>query len=136
MRPAARDSRPDAIQAEIWAKALFLAGSHAAAAEADEQSLPCVLVARSGSTRPWEASDEGADVLLLARASGFTAYLLITASMIAACPSSRDPSVPPSRPRSHSTCTASSRRLRLAAVGVHGLTLVADATVAITLETS
>ena len=42
---------PDAIQAEIWAKALFLAGSHAAAAEADEQSLPCVLVTRSGSTR-------------------------------------------------------------------------------------
>jgi FAD:protein FMN transferase len=42
---------PDAIQAEIWAKALFLAGSHAAAAEADAQRLPCVLVTRSGETR-------------------------------------------------------------------------------------
>jgi thiamine biosynthesis lipoprotein len=42
---------PDAIQAEIWAKALFLAGSHAAAAEADSQRLPCVLVTRSGETR-------------------------------------------------------------------------------------
>ncbi len=42
---------PDAIQAEIWAKALFLAGSHAAVAEADAQRLPCVLVTRSGETR-------------------------------------------------------------------------------------
>jgi thiamine biosynthesis lipoprotein len=42
---------PDAIQAEIWAKALFLAGSHAAAAEADAHRLPCVLVTRSGETR-------------------------------------------------------------------------------------
>jgi thiamine biosynthesis lipoprotein len=42
---------PDAIQAEIWAKALFLAGSHAAAAEADAQRLPCVLVTRSGEIR-------------------------------------------------------------------------------------
>jgi thiamine biosynthesis lipoprotein len=41
---------PDAIQAEIWAKALFLAGSHAAVAEADAQRLPCVLVTRSGET--------------------------------------------------------------------------------------
>ncbi len=41
----------DAVQAEIWAKALFLAGSHAAAAEADEQRLPCVLVTRDGETR-------------------------------------------------------------------------------------
>lgn len=41
----------DAIQAEIWAKALFLAGSHAAAAEADAQRLPCVLVTRTGETR-------------------------------------------------------------------------------------
>jgi len=42
---------PDAIQAEIWAKALFLAGSHAAVAEADAQQLPRVLVTRSGETR-------------------------------------------------------------------------------------
>jgi FAD:protein FMN transferase len=42
---------PDAIQAEIWAKALFLAGSHAAVAEADLQRLPCVLVTRTGETR-------------------------------------------------------------------------------------
>ena len=41
----------DAIQAEIWAKALFLAGSHAAAAEADANRLPCVLVTRGGETR-------------------------------------------------------------------------------------
>ena len=42
---------PDAIQAEIWAKALFLAGSHAAAAEADAKRLPCVLATRSGKIR-------------------------------------------------------------------------------------
>ncbi len=42
---------PDTIQAEIWAKALFLAGSHAATAEANAQRLPCVLVTRSGDTR-------------------------------------------------------------------------------------
>jgi thiamine biosynthesis lipoprotein len=41
----------DAVQAEIWAKALFLAGSRAAAAEADARRLPCVLVTRDGDTR-------------------------------------------------------------------------------------
>jgi thiamine biosynthesis lipoprotein len=41
----------DAVQAEIWAKALFLAGSQAAAAEADERKLPCVLVTRDCETR-------------------------------------------------------------------------------------
>jgi predicted ferric reductase len=68
----------------------------------------------------------------LARASGFTAYLLITASMIAGL-------VLKSRPFGaalkapialdvHRFITT----LALAAIGVHGLTLVADATVAIT----
>jgi FAD:protein FMN transferase len=42
---------PDAIQAEIWAKALFLAGSLAATVEAETRRLPCVLVTRSGETR-------------------------------------------------------------------------------------
>jgi FAD:protein FMN transferase len=41
----------DAVQAEIWAKALFLAGSRAAAAEADERRLPSVLVTTDGETR-------------------------------------------------------------------------------------
>ena len=41
----------DAVHAEIWAKALFLAGSHAAAAEADAKRLPCVLVTRDGERR-------------------------------------------------------------------------------------
>lgn len=41
----------DAVQAEIWAKALFLAGSHSAAAEADARRLPSVLVTRDGETR-------------------------------------------------------------------------------------
>jgi FAD:protein FMN transferase len=41
----------DTVQAEIWAKALFLAGSEAAAAEADARRLPCVLVTRDGETR-------------------------------------------------------------------------------------
>ncbi len=56
-RPAAGDLlratviAPDAIQAEVWAKALFLAGSHAAAAEADAHRLPCVLVTEAGETR-------------------------------------------------------------------------------------
>lgn len=56
-RPAAGDLvratvvAPDSIQAEVWAKALFLAGSHAAAAEADAHGLPCVLVTEDGETR-------------------------------------------------------------------------------------
>lgn len=56
-RPAATDLlratviAPDAIQAEVWAKALFLAGSHAAAGEADAHGLPCVLVTEAGETR-------------------------------------------------------------------------------------
>jgi FAD:protein FMN transferase len=41
----------DAVQAETWAKALFLAGADAAHAEADALGLPCVLVTRSGRTR-------------------------------------------------------------------------------------
>jgi thiamine biosynthesis lipoprotein len=41
----------DAVQAEIWAKALFLVGSQAAAAEADARQMPCVLVTRDGETR-------------------------------------------------------------------------------------
>ena len=41
----------DAVHAEIWAKALFLAGSQAAAAEADGKGLPCVLITRDGERR-------------------------------------------------------------------------------------
>ncbi len=40
----------DAVEAEIWAKALFLAGSTGAALEAYERSLPCVLVTAGGET--------------------------------------------------------------------------------------
>jgi methionine sulfoxide reductase heme-binding subunit len=68
----------------------------------------------------------------LARASGFTAYLLITASMIAGL-------VLKSRPFGAQLKAASAldvhrfiTTLALAAIGVHGLTLVADATVQIT----
>jgi FAD:protein FMN transferase len=38
----------DAVGAEVWAKALFLAGHVAAAAEADARSLPSVLVTADG----------------------------------------------------------------------------------------
>ena len=41
----------DAVHAEIWAKALFLAGSEMPRPEADAQRLPCVLVTRDGETR-------------------------------------------------------------------------------------
>jgi thiamine biosynthesis lipoprotein len=41
----------DAVTAEIWAKALFLAGGEAGAAEADARALPSVLVSLDGSTR-------------------------------------------------------------------------------------
>ena len=40
-----------AAEAEIWAKALLLAGEHPAAAEADARRIPCVLVTRDGRTR-------------------------------------------------------------------------------------
>jgi thiamine biosynthesis lipoprotein len=40
----------DAIEAEIWAKALFLAGAGAAEAEANALGLPCVIVATDGRT--------------------------------------------------------------------------------------
>ena len=40
----------DAVDAEVWAKALFLAGRAAAAAEADDRRLPAVLVAGDGRT--------------------------------------------------------------------------------------
>jgi thiamine biosynthesis lipoprotein len=41
----------DAVDAEIWAKALFLAGAAGAEAEADDLGLPCVLVQADGRTR-------------------------------------------------------------------------------------
>jgi len=41
----------DAVEAEIWAKALFLAGEQDAAAEADRLRLPAVLVTHDGRTR-------------------------------------------------------------------------------------
>ena len=55
-RPAAGDLvrvtvvARDAVEAEIRAKALFLAGASRAAAEADASGLPCVLVTRDGQT--------------------------------------------------------------------------------------
>ena len=42
---------PDAVTAEVWAKALFLAGGEAGAVEADARRLPSVLVSLDGSTR-------------------------------------------------------------------------------------
>lgn len=41
---------PDAVEAEVTAKALFLAGSEAAAAEADAEGIPAVLVTEDGRT--------------------------------------------------------------------------------------
>jgi FAD:protein FMN transferase len=41
----------DAVTAEVWAKALFLAGGDAGAAEADVLRLPSVFVLTDGSTR-------------------------------------------------------------------------------------
>jgi thiamine biosynthesis lipoprotein len=39
-----------AVEAEVLAKALFLAGADAALAEADEAGVPCVLVTEAGET--------------------------------------------------------------------------------------
>ena len=41
----------DAIEAEVWAKALYLSGEEDAVREADELGLPCVLVTADGRTR-------------------------------------------------------------------------------------
>ena len=41
----------DAVEAEVWAKALFLVGEDQAAKEADERGLPCLLVTADGRTR-------------------------------------------------------------------------------------
>jgi thiamine biosynthesis lipoprotein len=41
----------DAVEAEVWAKALFLSGEEQAAADADALALPCVLVTSDGRTR-------------------------------------------------------------------------------------
>ena len=41
----------DAVEAEVWAKALYLSGEHDAVREADELGLPCVLVTADGRTR-------------------------------------------------------------------------------------
>jgi thiamine biosynthesis lipoprotein len=41
----------DAVEAEVWAKAFFLAGEKAGAAEADARGLPSVFVTAQGRTR-------------------------------------------------------------------------------------
>jgi thiamine biosynthesis lipoprotein len=41
----------DAVEAEVWAKALYIAGEHEAVREADMRGLPCVLVTADGRTR-------------------------------------------------------------------------------------
>ena len=41
----------DAVEAEVWAKALYLSGEEDAVREADELGLPCVLVTVDGRTR-------------------------------------------------------------------------------------
>lgn len=41
----------DAVEAEVWAKALYLSGEEDAVREADELGLPCVLVTADGRTR-------------------------------------------------------------------------------------
>ena len=41
----------DAVEAEVWAKALYLAGEEEAVREADMRGLPCVLVTADGRTR-------------------------------------------------------------------------------------
>ncbi|MGZ8706677.1 MAG: FAD:protein FMN transferase [Gaiellaceae bacterium] len=40
----------DAVDAEVWAKALFLVGADAAEAEANALGLPCILVSTDGRT--------------------------------------------------------------------------------------
>jgi thiamine biosynthesis lipoprotein len=41
----------DAVEAEVWAKALYLSGEEGAVREADELGLPCVVVTADGRTR-------------------------------------------------------------------------------------
>jgi FAD:protein FMN transferase len=41
----------DAVEAEVWAKALYIAGEEEAAREAGIRELPCVLVTADGRTR-------------------------------------------------------------------------------------
>ena len=41
----------DAVEAEVWAKALYIAGEEEAVREADTRGLPCVLVTADGRTR-------------------------------------------------------------------------------------
>jgi thiamine biosynthesis lipoprotein len=42
---------PDAVEAEVWAKALYIAGEEEAVREADMRGLPCVLVTADARTR-------------------------------------------------------------------------------------
>jgi len=41
----------DAVEAEVWAKALYLQGEERAVREADLLGLPCVLLTADGRTR-------------------------------------------------------------------------------------
>ena len=72
------------FEAEVLAKALFLAGStRAAAAEADELGIPAVLVSGGAhGSRGRRKSKSDSTFWLLARASGLVAYALLAASVV------------------------------------------------------
>ncbi len=124
----------DAVGAEVWAKALFLAGRAAAAAEADDRGLPAVLVAADGRTElAGGLCVKDPTFWILARASGLTAYVLLTLSVLAGL-------VIKTRPFGralNAAAVADTHRflslLALGAVAVHGLALVLDSTVRIGL---
>ena len=120
---------PDAVEAEVAAKSLFLAGAERAAREADAAGVAAVLV--TGDGRTIFAGGAGGvktdpTFWLLARASGLTAYVLLTGSVLAGL-------AVKSRPFGRAVKTASAtdvhRFLALLGLGMlalHGVALTLD----------
>ena len=75
----------DAVDAEVLATSLFLAGVDAAAAAADAAGVPAVIVGADGRDAARRRARVKTDPTfwLLARASGLTAYVLLTTTALA-----------------------------------------------------
>ena len=124
----------DAVEAEVWAKALYLHGRGASRSRS-RRARPAVRARHRRRAHAARGRPPMRDPTfwILARASGLTAYVLLTMSVLAGLVLK---SRPFGRALSAAAVTDTHRFLALlglGAVALHGLTLVLDSTVHISL---
>ena len=115
------------VDAEVTATALLLAGERAARDEAERLGVPCLLVTEDDRTVMAGGMVRGDPTLwLIARASGITAYALITASMLAGLLLRSRPAPARIRPRAVADAHRTLALLAVGALALHAASLVLD----------